>query len=111
MVCVSELAVCSSSLVAIDGRIAARPLVKNGDANISSPLSTYSSHGVVAVHREDEAGATTARDQVARDHHRSAVEPVEQDAGERARQHRGNGARQHHAADDQARLGGRRAPG
>ena len=38
--CVSELAVCSSSLVAMVGRIDARPLVKNGEANISTPLKT-----------------------------------------------------------------------
>ena len=40
MVCVSEFAVCNSSLVAIEGRIAERPLVKNGEATISSALST-----------------------------------------------------------------------
>ena len=40
VVWVSEFAVCSSSLVAITGRIEARPLVKNGEANISSPLKT-----------------------------------------------------------------------
>ena len=39
VVWVSELAVCSSSALAMDGRIADRPLVKNGDANISSALS------------------------------------------------------------------------
>ena len=40
VVWVSELAVCSSSLVAMLGRMAARPLVKNGEASISSALST-----------------------------------------------------------------------
>ena len=39
VVCVSELAVCNSSWLAMVGRIADRPLVKNGDANISSALS------------------------------------------------------------------------
>ncbi len=39
VVWVSEFAVCSSSRLAMAGRIDARPLVKNGDANISSPLS------------------------------------------------------------------------
>ncbi len=39
VVCVREFAVCSSSELAMVGRIAARPLVKNGDANISRPLS------------------------------------------------------------------------
>src|SRR5204863_5391738 len=61
VVCVSEFAVCNSCGLAIAGRIAARPLVKNGDANISAPLSTYSSHGrgwwIVAMN----ASATTAR--------------------------------------------------
>ena len=38
VVCVSELAVCSSSALAMEGRMAERPLVKNGDANISSAL-------------------------------------------------------------------------
>ncbi len=36
---VKELAVCSSSPVAICGRMADRPLVKNGEANISRALS------------------------------------------------------------------------
>ena len=40
VVWVSELAVCSSSSVAMAGRMAERPLVKNGDASISSALST-----------------------------------------------------------------------
>ena len=40
VVWVSELAVCSSSGLAMVGRMDARPLVKNGEANISSPLST-----------------------------------------------------------------------
>jgi hypothetical protein len=40
VVCVSELAVCSSERLAMLGRIAERPLVKNGDANISNPLKT-----------------------------------------------------------------------
>jgi len=31
VICVSELAVCSSSPVAIEGRIDARPAVKNGE--------------------------------------------------------------------------------
>ncbi len=39
VVWVSELAVCSSSLVAMVGRIEERPLVKNGEASISSALS------------------------------------------------------------------------
>ena len=41
--CVSELAACNSCSVAMAGNMAARPLVKNGDANISSPLSRNSS--------------------------------------------------------------------
>ena len=43
VVCVSELAVCSSSRVAMLGRMDERPLVKNGDANISRALKKYSS--------------------------------------------------------------------
>ena len=39
VVWVSELAVCSSSLLAMTGRMDERPLVKNGDANISRALS------------------------------------------------------------------------
>ncbi len=40
---VSAFAVCNSSRVAMDGSIAARPLVKKGEANISMPLSKYRS--------------------------------------------------------------------
>ena len=40
VVWVSELAECNSSRVAMVGRMAARPAVKNGDANISPALST-----------------------------------------------------------------------
>ena len=40
VVWVSEFAVCSSYLVAMDGKMAERPLVKNGEAPISKPLST-----------------------------------------------------------------------
>src|SRR6202167_4220351 len=43
VVWVSELAVCSSSLLAMAGKIAARPLLKKGETNISRPLSVYSS--------------------------------------------------------------------
>ena len=39
VVWVSELAVCNSSRLVMDGRMEVRPLVKNGDANISSALS------------------------------------------------------------------------
>jgi hypothetical protein len=39
VVCVSELAVCNSSLLAIVGRMEVRPLVKNGEANINRALS------------------------------------------------------------------------
>src|ERR1035441_8804583 len=60
VVWVSELAVCSSSLVAIDGRIDARPLVKNGEASISRALSTYSSHVSVRLTVRMKAMATTA---------------------------------------------------
>jgi hypothetical protein len=38
VVWVSELAVCNSSRVAMDGRIAERPLVKKGEASISNAL-------------------------------------------------------------------------
>ncbi len=38
VVCVREFAVWSSSELAMRGRIAARPAVKNGDANISRLL-------------------------------------------------------------------------
>lgn len=58
---VSEFAVCNSSRVAMEGRMAARPLVKNGDANINSPLSKYSSHVRPAGMARIKARATTAR--------------------------------------------------
>src|SRR5262245_52704741 len=45
VVWVNDLAACSSSRVAIVGRMAARPAVKNGDANISAAISRYSSQG------------------------------------------------------------------
>ena len=44
VVCVREFAVCSWSSLAMDGRIAERPLVKNGDAAMSRALSRYRSH-------------------------------------------------------------------
>jgi hypothetical protein len=40
VVCVRAFAVCSCSGVVMRGSIAERPAVKNGDANISSPLRT-----------------------------------------------------------------------
>src|SRR5439155_6965896 len=40
VVWVNEFAVCNSSRVAIDGRIAARPAVKKGDAVMRRPLRT-----------------------------------------------------------------------
>src|SRR4051794_24217595 len=40
VVWVSELAACNSSLFAMVGRIDDLPLVKKGEANMSSPLST-----------------------------------------------------------------------
>ena len=39
VVWVSELAVCNSSRLVMDGRMEVRPLVKNGEANISSALN------------------------------------------------------------------------
>ena len=39
-----QISLRGSSRVAMEGRIDARPLVKNGDANISAPLKMYSSH-------------------------------------------------------------------
>ncbi len=61
VVCVSELAVCSSSLFAMVGRMADRPLVKNGEANISSALSRYSSQVSVRGIARMNPSATTAR--------------------------------------------------
>ena len=105
VVWVSELAVCSSSLVAMDGRIEARPLVKNGEASISSALSTYSSHVSVRLHRQDERHGHHGADQVARDHDLLAVQPVEHHARHRPDQHRRDGAREHHAAHHQPGIG------
>ena len=61
VVCVSELAVCSSSLLAMVGRIADRPLVKNGEANISSALRMYSSQVSLRGIARMNPSATTAR--------------------------------------------------
>ena len=61
MVWVSELAVCNSSRLAMVGRMEARPLVKNGEANISSPLSRYSSQGSGWRIVRMKPAATTAR--------------------------------------------------
>lgn len=61
VVWVSEFAVCSSSAVAMDGSIEARPLVKNGDASMSSPLNAYSSAGEGCDTEKMKPAATTAR--------------------------------------------------
>ena len=74
VVCVSELAVCSSSLVAMVGRMEERPLVKNGDANISSALSKYSSQVSLARDRQDESERDHGADQIARDHDALAIQ-------------------------------------
>ena len=66
--CVSEFAVCNSSLVAMEGRIAARPLVKNGDANISRPLSRNSSHGAALRNRQQKQDGDGRAHQIADDH-------------------------------------------
>ena len=95
VVCVSEFAVCSSSLLAIVGRMAARPLVKNGEANISSALSTIEQPRVTAAHSEYEAERDDRADQVADDHDPPAVHTVEQHARDRSREHGGHRARQH----------------
>ena len=47
VVCVMVLAACSSCGVAMPGRMEARPLVKNGDANMSIALSTKSSQSAL----------------------------------------------------------------
>jgi len=61
VVWVRAFAVWSSSRLAMLGRMAARPLVKNGDANISKPLSAKSSHVRGASTAATNASATTAR--------------------------------------------------
>ena len=61
VVWVSELAVCSSSRVAMAGRIAARPALKNGDAPISSALNGYKSQVWPLSTVKMNASATTAR--------------------------------------------------
>ena len=54
-------AVCSSSGSATRGRMAERPLVKNGEAKVSSPLRVYSSQGRRQVSSSTCAKATTPR--------------------------------------------------
>src|SRR6185312_2628559 len=61
VVCVSEFAVCNSSFVAMAGRMAARPAVKNGEAAISKPLSRYSSHVLWRERVRRKRAAMTAR--------------------------------------------------
>src|SRR5712691_12398578 len=64
VVWVMELAVYSSSPVATVGRIADLPLVKNGEANMSTALKPYSSHKEVLGFPSTvriKPSATTAR--------------------------------------------------
>jgi len=61
VVWVSELAACRSLGPATAGRMAARPLLKNGEANISTALSRYSSQGSGWRTVTRKASATTAR--------------------------------------------------
>ena len=61
VVCVSAFAVCNCSGVAIRGRIAERPLLKNGEANMSAPLNAYSSQRWRCVRIRMNASATTKR--------------------------------------------------
>ena len=62
--------------------------------------------GTRLVHGEDEAEGDHGAHQVARDHDFLAIQPVEHDTGDGARQDSGNRARKHHAADHQAGAGG-----
>ena len=102
VVWVSELAVCSSSRVAIDGRIAARPAVKNGEAHHEQSAQHVEQPGVVPADGEDEQrGDDRARIRslaimMCLRLKRSSTTPAS-----RPDQHRRDGARQHHAADHQ----------
>lgn len=61
VVCVSEFAVCNCSRVAMAGRIEERPLVKNGEASISSALRRYSALLFIEWIVVMNPSATTAR--------------------------------------------------
>src|SRR5689334_16698187 len=52
--------------------------------------------------REDEREGNKSTDEVACDHDAPAVEPVEQNPGERPNQHSRNSACEHHASDNRA---------
>ena len=80
MVWVSELAVCNSSLLAMTGRMEARPDVKNGEANISSALNNSRRGYTMQADAENEAQGDDGAHEVAEDHHAAAIDPVEHDA-------------------------------
>ncbi len=103
--CVSELAVCNSSLVAMEGRIAARPLVKNGEANISSPLSRNSSQVRPCGIANRNSRAIGGAHQVAGDHDFLAIQAVQQHARHGpGRQHQ-KSARQQNSGHHQTGAG------
>src|ERR1035438_8543775 len=61
VVWVSELAVCNSSLVAMEGKMDERPLVKKGEASINRALSAYSSQVAWPLTVRMKPSATMAR--------------------------------------------------
>ena len=97
VVWVSELAVCSSSLVAIDGQNRRPPAGEERRSRHQQSAQQVDQPGLGTIDREDETERHHGAQQVARNHHALPVEAIEQHAGQRPCQNRGNRARQHHA--------------
>ena len=105
VVCVSALAVCSSSVLAMAGRMAERPLVKNGDAKVSSPLRKYKQPVLLMRQNQHEGRGDYSPHGIAPDHDFAPVHAVEQHSGERPSEDGGQHARDHHAANGKPRAG------
>ena len=94
---------CNSSGVVMVGRIAERPLLKKGDANISSALKrVQDSICRWRVQRENEAQREDGAEDVAGDHDAPAVVPVQDHAGDGSGENCRDGAREHDAGHHQS---------
>ena len=105
VVWVSELAVCSSPGVAIDGKDRGASAGKKRRREHQQRAEEIEQPRPRLVDRQEKSERDHGAHQVARDHDAAAVQAVEQDAGDWTREHRRNGTRQHHPGDHQARAG------
>jgi hypothetical protein len=92
-------------LLAIDGRIAARPLVKNGEAKSEHERSAQKKEQPRSSCRDghDKCERENRANKVARDHDAAAIHTIEQNARNRPGQHYGSAAGQKNACYGQAR--------